>query len=107
MLVEYKKSSLFSFSVPVLLVLLARIVKLTLMTVPLHRCVTMASVKMESTTSLVTAMLGIQEGFVTETLMIVRVGTTPFKVVWREEGSGSITTLMTAMWEDNLYRTVL
>lgn len=48
----------------------------------------MASVKMESTTSLVTAMLGIQEGFVKRTSMIVRVGATPFKVVGERSGGG-------------------
>ena len=61
-------------SVHVLLVSLARIVKLISMTALHHRCVTMVSAKMASTTLLVTAMLDLQEGCVMSTLMIVRVG---------------------------------
>lgn len=51
----------------VLLVLWAKIVKPTSMTAFHHRCVTMESVKMASTTSLVTVMKDIQDGIVRST----------------------------------------
>ena len=65
-------------SAVVLLVSLARIVKLTSMTVHHHRCAKRASVKMASTTSLVIVIRDSREDSAVRTLMIARVRKGPF-----------------------------
>lgn len=66
-------------SVHVWPVTLERIVKPILTTVLRHPCVITVSVKMASTTLLVTAMLDLPESCVMPILMTVKVGTPPLR----------------------------